>query len=262
MGESLRWTIIPTVVGIAAASIAITPTTALAASITRIPGNFATVDPSVPDGWGNLNWVGRGRASAPGDWEFGVTTDDNINGVVDQSQWDWMNGEDVAWNLLWDAPENKLMFTIGGETLTLDQDGAANGVFDGFFLWTTARTDNKVDAGTEMFLQVNTVNGMAVGPNVTSHATAPDGGGQVISKVFYESDAAIIAMSGIARMSWLDGAKNPQDSRARDRVAFKIEGFYTGTDQPESVPEPGTLLGLLALSGAAVAGRKVLQSHA
>jgi hypothetical protein len=43
--------------------------------------------------------------------------------------------------------------------------------------------------------------------------------------------------------------------RARDRVAFKIEGFYTGDTDTEAVPEPASVLGLLTLGAVAVAGR-------
>jgi hypothetical protein len=250
-----RWTALPAVLGIACSGVAALPMDAIAASITRVPGNFAFQDPSTPEGWENLNWVARGRASAPGDWEFGVTTDDDINGVAQQADWDWMSGQEVFWNLLWDDAENKLTFTIGGETLVLDQTGPADGVFNGFFLWTRATTGNKVDAGTEMFLQVNNVNGMDVTSPVTSGATAPAPTGTVISKFFYASDEAITSMSGFARMTWPDGGVNPQQAAARDRVAFKIEGFYTGDTDTEAVPEPASVLGLLTLGAVAVAGR-------
>jgi hypothetical protein len=254
-----RWTALPAVLGIACAGVAALPMDAIAASITRVPGNFAFQDPSTPEGWENLNWVARGRASAPGDWEFGVTTDDNINGVVQQANWNWVSGQEVPWDLLWDDAENKLTFTIGGRELILDQTGPADGVFNGFFLWTNSvTTNNRVSPGTEMFLQVNTVNGMAVDPSVNSGATSPGPSAptaQVISKFFYASDEAITSMSGFARMTWPDDGLNPQDERARDRVAFKIEGFYTGDTDTEAVPEPASVLGLLALGAVAVAGR-------
>lgn len=254
----------PAALGIAVAGVMALPTAAIAANITRVPGNFAYLTPSSPDGWENLNWATRGRASAPGDWEFGVTTDDNINGAVQQADWNWVNGQAVPWDLLWNAAENKLTFTIGGHVLVLDQDGTPPGIFNGFYLWTTSRTDSRVDAGTQMYLQVNTVNGHTVeGSLVNSTATAPVGGGQEISKFFFASDVAITTITGFARMSWPEGARNPQQSGARDRVAFKIEGFYTGiTEEPPSVPEPASLLGLFAVGSLGVMGRKALKTNA
>ena len=246
--------------GLSCAGAVALPSPSFAASITRIPENYAFRDPSVPEGWENLNWVTRGRASAPGDWEFGVTTEENINGVEDQAHWNWSNGEKVAWNLLWDDAGNELTFTIGGRTLNLDQAGPAKGPFNGFFLWTLSwTTSGRVDPGTEMFLQVETVNGTAVDASVNSSATATETGGE-ISKFFYASDETIQTMSGFARMSWLDGSPNPQAKRARDRVAFKIEGFYTGESQ--DVPEPASLLGLLAIGATVTAGKALAQRSA
>lgn len=260
-----QWLAVPSALGIAITGLVTLPSEALAASISRIPGNFAGAVPSTPSGWTDLGWVTRGRASAPGDWEFGVTTQDNSSGVVQQTNWDWTNGENVGWDLLWNSDENEMTFTIGGQTLVLDQEGPASGTFNGFSLFTTSRTaENKVDEGTEIFLQVNEVNGMATGPEVTSSATSPEAGGPIISsQFFYESDEAITSVSGIARMSWLDGGLNPQDSRARDRVAFKIAGFSNGKsdETPDSIPEPGTLFGLMMLGGLAITGRKTLNGR-
>lgn len=67
-------------------------------------------------------------------------------------------------------------------------------------------------------------------------------------------------MSGFARMTWPDDGLNPPDERARDRVAFKIEGFYTADTDTEPVPEPTSVLGLLTLGAVAVA-RKSRRQH-
>ncbi|MDY7013794.1 MAG: PEP-CTERM sorting domain-containing protein [Cyanobacteriota bacterium] len=251
-----QWAAASAVLGMAFAGLVAMPADVLAATITRVPGNFAYSNPNYPGGWENLNWVARGRASAPGDWEFGVSTDDDINNPVQQSHWNWTNGEDVSWNLLWDAVANKMTFNIGGSSLVLDGEGEANGIFNGFFLWTTARGHHKkVGTGTEMLVQVDTVNGMAVDPGVANSSAVAPNGGQVISKFFFASDEAITSMSGIARMSWLDGAPNPQQKGARDRVGFKIEGFYT------PIPEPASILGLLGVGALAVAARKATRNQ-
>ena len=134
---------------------------------------------------------------------------------------------------------------IGGSNLVFDQPGDPIGEFNGFFLWTKSHTtDGRVDPGTEMLVQLNEVNGDAIAP-VTSSATAPENGLE-ISKFFFASDMAIESMSGFVKMSWPDGGNHPQQKRARDRVAFKIEGFYTGEPHTE-VPEAASALVLLAL---------------
>ncbi|MDY6782201.1 MAG: choice-of-anchor W domain-containing protein [Cyanobacteriota bacterium] len=249
-----QWAAASAALGIGFAGLVAMPHATQAATITRVPGNFAHTTPNYPTDWENLNWVGRGRASAPGDWEFGVSTDVDINNPVQQSHWNWTSGQDVSWNLLWDAAENKVTFNIGGSSLVLDQPGQANGIFNGFFLWTTSRShSSKVAPGTEMLVQVDTVNGMAVDPSVVNSSAVAPAAGQVISKFFFASDEAITSMSGIARMSWPDGGPNPQTKGARDRVGFKIEGFY----QPVPVPEPASVLGLLAFGAVAVAGRNL-----
>lgn len=80
----------------------------------------------------------------------------------------------------------------------MDQAGPAEGGFNGFFLWTNTRTDPKhVSPGKEMFLQINTVNGIAVDPSVSRGATAPAPTGQAISKFFYASDEAIRPCLGL-----------------------------------------------------------------
>jgi hypothetical protein len=258
-----QWAAASAALGIAFTGLVAMPHEALAATITRVPGNFAYSTPNYPTDWENLNWVARGRASARGDWEFGVSTDEDINNPVQKSQWDWTNGEDVSWNLLWDAAANKMTFNIGGSSLVLDQEGQASKIFNGFFLWTTSRNDpNRVSAGTEMLVEVNTVNGVAVDPGVVnSSATAPETNSQVISKFFFASNEAITSMSGVARISWLDGAYNPQMSGARDRVGFKIEGFNIGKFKvAQTVPEPTSVLGLLAFGTLAVVGGKAMRN--
>lgn len=91
--------------------------------------------------------------------------------------------------------------------------------------------------GTEMFLQVDAINGIDIDP-VSSSAVAPETeGDQTITKNYFSSDTQISSLSGIATMSWVDGAPNPNQAQARSRVELKIEGFST------SVPEPLTLLG-------------------
>jgi len=198
---------------------------------------------TVPEGWTNLNWTVEGRAGAKGkaDWEFSTKKDD-IHKTVEQLQWNWQNGEEVPWLLNWDG--NTVSFTLGGQTIAFYQDNPPAKSLDGFYLWTRATTKSgTVDPGTKIFLEVNEVNGIEVDP-VSSLATALVGeGNKTITKNYFASDTSITSLSGIANMSWLEGSPNPNLENARSLVGLKIEGFSTST----SVPEPGTVAGIVAM---------------
>lgn len=198
---------------------------------------------TVPEGWTNLNWTVEGRAGAKGfaDWEFS-TKEDDIHTTVEQLQWNWQNDQEVPWLLNWDG--NTVSFTLGGQTIAFYQENPPAKSLDGFYLWTRATTKSgKVDPGTEILLNVNAVNGIAVDP-VSSSAIAPPGEGNTdITKNYFASDTSITSLSGIANMSWLEGSPNPNLENARSRVGLKIEGFSTST----SVPEPGTVAGIVAM---------------
>lgn len=197
---------------------------------------------AVPEGWTNLNWTVEGRAGAQGfaDWEF-ATKEDDVHTTIEQLEWDWQNGQEVPWLLNWDG--NTVSFTLGGQTIAFYQENPPAESLNGFYLWTRATTKSgTVDPGTKIFLEVNEVNGIAVDP-VSSLATAPVGEGNTdITKNYFASDTSITSLSGIANMSWLEGAVNPNLANARSRVGLKIEGFSYA-----SVPEPGTVTGIVAM---------------
>ncbi|MEQ8959970.1 MAG: PEP-CTERM sorting domain-containing protein [Coleofasciculus sp. C2-GNP5-27] len=204
--------------------------------------NFVQEGGNPPDGWTNLNWTLDGRAGAKGsgDWELGIG-EDNFPIPKDQFHWDWQNQQEVPWTLDWDG--NTVSFTIQEQTISYYQATPPATSFNGFYLWTRSQTEiekGKVAPGTEMFLQVDAINGIDIDP-VSSSAVAPETqGNQNITKNYFSSDTQISTLSGIARMSWLDGAPNPNQAQARSRVELKIEGFSTPSTP---VPEPLTLLG-------------------
>lgn len=197
-----------------------------------------------PPNWTNLNWTVEGRAGAKGfaDWEFATKEDDGLK-TVEQLNWNWQNGQEVPWMLTWDG--NTVSFSLGGQTIAFNQENPPAKSFNGFYLWTRATTaSGKVDPETKMFLEVNQVNGIAVNP-VFSSAIAPPGQGNTnITKNYFASDTSIKSLSGIANMSWLLGSPNPNQANARSLVGLKIEGF---SDPSASVPEPGTVAGVLAM---------------
>jgi len=203
---------------------------------------FVSEGDTVPEGWTNLNWTVEGRAGAKGfaDWEFS-TKEDDIHTTVEQLQWNWQNDQEVPWLLNWDG--NTVSFTLGGQTIAFYQDNPPAKSLNGFYLWTRATTKSgKVDPGTEILLNVNAVNGIAVAP-VSSSAIAPLGeGNTTITKNYFASDTSITSLSGIANMSWLEGSPNPNLENARSRVGLKIEGFSYA-----SIPEPGAVAGLVAM---------------
>lgn len=212
--------------------------------------SFVSQGDATPDGWTNLNWTLEGRAgvAGAGDWEFGIK-DGAATSPAAQFNWTWNNSQAVAWSLDWNG--TTALFSIGNQSIALAQPNPSSDIFNGFYLWTRATTaDGQVDPGTNISLQVNAVNGESVTP-ASSSATAPTSGTE-ITKNYFSSDTFISSLSGIASMSWLDDAVNPQQERARSRVSLRIEGFDTGerpTQVPptESVPEPASLVGLLLL---------------
>jgi len=209
----------------------------LSQSASAVSVNFVKEGGNSPDGWTNLNWTLDGRAGVQGagDWEF-ATKEDDGNIPIEQMQWEWQNQEAVPWTLEWDG--NTVSFTIQDQTILYYQATPPATSFNGFYLWTRSQTqEGKVAPGTEMFLQVDAINGIDIDP-VSSSAVAPETeGDQTITKNYFSSDTQISSLSGIATMSWVDGAPNPNQAQARSRVELKIEGFST------SVPEPLTLLG-------------------
>jgi hypothetical protein len=212
--------------------------------------SFVSQGDATPAGWTNLNWTVEGRAgvAGAGDWEFGIK-DGTASNTAAQLNWTWNNSQEVAWSLDWDG--TTALFSIGNQSIALAQPNPPSDIFNGFYLWTRATTaDGQVDPGTNISLQVNAVNGESVTP-ASSSATAPTSGTE-ITKNYFSSDTFISSLSGIASMSWLDDAVNPQQERARSRVSLRIEGFDTGerpTDDSttESVPEPTAIAGLLVL---------------
>ncbi|MEQ8384940.1 MAG: PEP-CTERM sorting domain-containing protein [Coleofasciculus sp. A1-SPW-01] len=209
-----------------------------------------------PDGWTNLNWTLEGRAGKePGDWEFATKEDDG--NPIEQLEWEWQNQEEVPWTLEWDG--NTVSFNIQDQTISYYQATPPATSFDGFYLWTrTTTSDGKVAPGTKMFLEVDAVNGIDIDP-VSSSAIAPEPDGQNITKNYFSSDTQISTLSGIATMSWSDGAPNPNLAAARSLVGLKIEGFSTSSTP---VPEPLTLLGsATALGFGALFKRQYSKQH-
>jgi hypothetical protein len=220
--------------------------------------NFVKEGGNPPDGWTNLNWTLDGRAGAKGsrDWEFSTKEDDG--NPIEQLEWEWQNQEEVPWTLDWDG--NTVSFTIQNQTISYYQATPPATSFNGFYLWTRSQTkEGKVAPGTEMFLQVDAINGIDIDP-VSSSAVAPEPEGeQNITKNYFSSDTQISTLSGIAMMSWLDGAPNPNQEDARSRVELKIEGFSTSSTP---VPEPLTLLGsATALGFGALFKRQYSKQH-
>jgi hypothetical protein len=243
-------------VGASVISFGVLPQPASAVNVNLVQEGDLT-----PNGWTNLNWTLEGRAGAKGqrDWEFGIG-EDQFSRPTGEFHWDWQNQQEVPWTLDWNG--NRVSFTIQNQTISYSQQTPPAKSFDGFYLWTRATTANrKVDPGTKMFLQVNTVNGMGINP-VSSSATAPALTADNltdITKNYFASDTPINSLSGIATMSWSDGALNPNEEAAGSRVGLKIEGFSTSSTP---VPEPLTLLGsATALGFGALLKRQYSKQH-
>lgn len=216
----------------------------LSESALAIDLKFVQQGDAVPTDWINLNWTMEGRAGAKGvaDWEF-ATKEDDVHKTVGQLNWDWQNDQQVPWTLKWDG--HTVSFILDGQTIAFYQENPPAESFNGFYLWTRATTESgKVDPGTKILLEVNSVNGIDVDP-VWSSATAPDVDGYTnITKNYFASDTPITSVSGIANMSWLKGAVNPNVANARSRVGLKIEGFSFPSTP---VPEPSTGVGIVAI---------------
>ncbi|MDJ0732883.1 MAG: hypothetical protein QNJ47_02160 [Nostocaceae cyanobacterium] len=197
-----------------------------------------------PDGWTDLGWKVEGRAGAAGgaDWEFGVRPS-NDSQPVEQLEWDWINGQEVRWNLTWDKSNQKVSFQLDNKNPIDYTLSNIDSLFNGFYLWTRATTvQGKVDPGTNVYIEVNNVNGENVNPLFSTTTATNQEGFTSLRETYFLSDREIDTLSGILKMSWEDGAVNPQKANARSRLGLKVKGFSVA-----SIPEPGSIFGLLVI---------------
>lgn len=203
----------------------------------------------------SLGWkveVRAGQAGTSGTYEGAIGPNGADADRFADFQWQWENGEAVDWMLNWDG--SVATFDFGGKVIASDSL-SPEGPFDGIGILTKAiATEGRVESGTTMDLIFQTVNGMDV--EAFSSSTA---GGVEFEEKFFLSDEPISTISGLATLTW--DSLNPNLNNAQSRVAFKIEGFDSmpgetgpiGGGSDTAVPEPASILGLLAV-GAVGAG--------
>lgn len=227
-----------------------TGTLAIAASVAAIPLTSAPASAFgfAPASWTantkNLGWSVESRAGAIGkrDYEFGIGSNSATTNHPGQIDRNWTNGEDVAWSLTWTGKQ--VSFTIGTQTLSYTPANPQSNYFNAFSLKTQAQpSDGKVSPGTNMFFEVNKLNGTSVTPAVSSTAEAPDRG-KATGSPFFASDKPIFSLAGIVRLKWDSKSVNPNDPGAGRNIAIQLSGYDTGERPTEAVPEP-TSIGVL-----------------
>ncbi|MEM1425655.1 MAG: choice-of-anchor W domain-containing protein [Cyanobacteria bacterium P01_H01_bin.130] len=229
-------------------TLGLTAATALASLMAVPAANAATLtsvsDFSERDTWDKLFEV-EGRAGGRGDYEYAIGPEGANSENTGTIELDWINGEEVAWDLIWDG--TTATFSIGGRSISYNSPTLVGpNEFDGLYFLAQAKgAGSKISPGTEMFLAIEEINGM-VQTDLDARGVAPESGGN-LQRFLFTSDMDITSLSGIARLSWDPDGVNPVAKRAAGRATFKIKG-YDATDTMD-VPEPGMLLGLLAFGG-------------
>ncbi|MEA5520443.1 choice-of-anchor W domain-containing protein [Limnoraphis robusta] len=200
---------------------------------------------SVPSDWTSLGWKVEGRAGVFGgaDYEWAIGPNGAQADNTGQIYWDWENGVEVNWFLNWDG----ITASFGVENLNPVSYSVlphSQTVFEGFSLLTVAQTETGfVEAGTEIKLAVNQVNGIDV-QGIFSQSLAPENGTD-LNGFAWTSDTLISSLAGTARISW--NQLNPNQAQARSRLDFQIVGFDINSTPASSIPEPSSILGLLTL---------------
>jgi hypothetical protein len=201
--------------------------------------------------WTDLNWVVEGKVGTPGTWELALENNKYEVQSGTERQWNWVNNEKVPWQLDWDSSNRQVKFTLGFDwrkQVSFFNANSSTNEFNGFYLWTRAQTaSNRVDPGTKISLEVTevkSINDSIFTPvsGIFSSATAPFTS-QAITKNFFSSDESIASLKGFISISWTSSF-NPQAKGANSRIGFKIKGY----NRPVAVPEPASILGLLAVS--------------
>ncbi len=227
-------------------TLGLTASTALISLMAVPAANAATLTPvsdfSETDSWEKIFEVeGRAGAKGPADYEYAIGPEGANIQNTGTIELDWINGTDVAWDLTWDG--TTAAFSIGNKTISYSSGG---GAFDGLYFLAQAKgAGSKISAGTEMFLAIQEINGIAKS-GLDASGVAPASGGD-LERFIFTSDMDITTLSGIARLSWDPNGVDPVAKGARGRATFKIKGYNTG--DTKDVPEPGMLLGLLAFGG-------------
>lgn len=222
--------------------LAIAGTAALALAIDAGAAQAITLTSTTDTtGW-NKQWVVEGRAGQAGNrgsYEFAIGPSGASASNTGEIQYAWGNNQPVTWDLNWNGTTAD--FTVDGNTISYTP--GLSGLIDALTINTKVVTPRKnIDPGTEMFFEISQVNGTAIAP-VSSSSVGPQNGSD-FNEFAFLSDTAITSLSGIARMSWPSG--NPT-SEGQSRVAFQLKGY--DAPDPEPVPEPSLMLGLLAVGG-------------
>ncbi|WP_342747360.1 choice-of-anchor W domain-containing protein [Hydrococcus rivularis] len=207
--------------------------------------------PTETQEWTDLNWAVEGKVGSLSTWELALQNNKYQVQSGTERQWNWVNNEQVPWQLDWDSSNRQIKFTLGSDLRKQVSFFNANSVmneFNGFYLWTRATTTlNMVDPGTKISLEVTEVKGINDSiftsvSGISSSATAPSTSNQTaITKNFFSSNESIASLKGFVSMSWT--SNNPQAKGANSRVGFKIKGY----NRPVAVSEPASILGLLAV---------------
>lgn len=219
----------------------------LAATFTPLPGfTDANFNQLKNDGKFQEDWVAEGRIGGPTTFEQGIVnwTTNTTNNTPATAHFNWPNGTAVSFSVTYDTANNG--------TLTYQLDGLAPLVvtnitesvrvpeINHLFLRTRS---NRSD--TSVILQDLQIGGMSYAGNLTS-----SGAGDV--DYLQISDLNVpFTLTGKAILSW-EG-----NSPTQSNLAFQIKGGY---NVPMGVPEPASVLGLLAVGGLGLATKRSKQS--
>ena len=237
------------------ASLALITKSASAITLTPVTEAFAF---DSNNGW-TIDATAQGRAGVPkgGDWELAGFNDTTPGDpTFDQAEWTWVDEEEVSWLLEVDQVTNLATFSMWTNPSSFKViDLGESGGFDGFGIVTSSdgRNSSKVEAGTEISLIVDKINGNNLGSDsFITNAIAPAGGKDQESN-YFALDNTSYSLGGTLFMDW--NSLNPQTARARSRVQFEVK-IFDRPEESQSVPEPSLLLGLFSIGGMALAKKR------
>lgn len=182
-----------------------------------------------------------GNGQTNGDYEFSINQPipagggfpGPFAGATGQRQ--WVSGQAVDFSLSYNAITGEIAYTVGGATLSAVTSGSANEIY----LRTRAqgRSGTNFSAMTLQNLMLDAGQGFQSVADLSSSAAGTDSD---VDYLIISGLAGSFTLTGQQILSW-DGLL-PNGSRLASQIKV---GIGPETEDPESVPEPAALLGLL-----------------
>lgn len=244
-----KWQIVPALLGLTAAGLVAQPATAL--TLNLVQSGVASDPPPVgftPDlRLFESEW--RAGVGGPGDYEAAIGPNGANYPLAGTFDIDWKNGQSVVWDLQYTSSNGISQLTMNGKTVTYDSPQA--GFFKNLALVAKVqdRDDGLVAPGTSIGIQITDVNGCGPSCDFSNTSTSALFDTQLTQANYFSSDTTITSLVGKVVISWTTQDPQPPGKGARSSVAVQLKGFdpSSSIDPQSTIPEPSSILGLLAV---------------